>query len=169
MQVPLAQTGVSPPQSAAVSHCTHVLLAVQRGVDGGQFVSLTHATQSPACAPVVAHSGVAPPQSDGPVHARQAFVAPQIGVGLAQLAFVRQPTQLWVATSHTGVAPVQAVALVAEQIAQTPEVEHAGVAPPHAESPSQVQGMPAVLNSSSKMSCSSMTVPVAAVAEVKPT
>jgi hypothetical protein len=147
---PLSQMGVSPPQSAPLRHWTQVFVGVQRGVAGGQFASATHATQSPAFAPVVAHSGVEPPQSAALAHARQVSAGvPQIGVGLAQLAFVRHPTQLLVATSQTGVAPVHAVWFVAEQIAQMPDVEQAGVAPVHAESPSQAHGTPAVLSSSS--------------------
>jgi len=153
LHAPLVQTGVSPPQSAALSHWTHVLLVVQRGVEGGQFASAMHATQSPALAPVVAHCGVEPLQSAAEAQARHARPVPQMGFGLAQFAFVRQPTQVFVGTSHVGVAPVHAVWFVPEHTAQMPDVAHAGVAVGQAESPSQAHGMPPVLSSSSNTSC----------------
>ena len=46
-------------------------------------------------------------------------------------------TQIAAATSQTGVAPVQRVALVAEQTPQAPEAWQAGEAPPHSLSPPQ--------------------------------
>jgi len=142
-------TGVSPPQSALLSHWTQVLVGVQRGVAGGQFASAMHATQSPAFAPVVAHSGVAPPQSAALAQARHVIAVPQMGVGLVQVALVRHPTHVFVGTSQTLVVPVHAVLLVAEQIAQMPAMSQAGVAPLQAPSPSHWHGIPSVLNSSS--------------------
>jgi len=169
-QVPPLHTGVSPPQSAALRHCTQMFVAVQRGVVGGQLALATQTTQSPLFGPVVAHSEVAPLQSVLMVlQARQvSVVLSQMGVGLAQFASVRQPTQALVGTSQIGVAPVQAVWFVAEQIAQMPDEAQAGVAPLHAASCSQSQGTPLVLSSSSRTSCSLISglVPVA---EVKPT
>jgi len=46
-------------------------------------------------------------------------------------------TQLAVATSHAGVAPVHLLVLVAEQTPQAPDAWQAGVAPPHSLSPAQ--------------------------------
>jgi hypothetical protein len=55
------------------------------------------------------------------VQARQAWLAgSQNGVAPAQSALATQLTQLPVATLHTGVAPVQRAALVAEHAAQAP-------------------------------------------------
>ena len=150
LQTPPVQMGVSPPQSDAPRHCTQTFVELHRGVAGGQLASTTQTTQSPLFGPVVAHSGVAPPQSALPAHARHASaVASQMGVGLAQPAFVRQPTHVLTGTSHTGVVTGHPVAFVAEQIAQTPDAAHAGVAPPQAESPSHAHGTPFVLMSSS--------------------
>ena len=153
LHAPALHTGVSPPQSAPDRHCVQALVAgLHRGVAGGQLASATQATHRPRSAlPAVrSHSGVVPPQSAFDEQARQVSVPlSQIGVAPAQFAFVRQPTQVLTGTSHTGAAAPHAVAFVAEQIAQMPEAAQAGVAPPHAESPSQEHGIPSVLSSSS--------------------
>ena len=147
---------MSPPQSVPVRHCSHALVAgLHRGAAGGQFRSATHATHTPRLAlpASVSHwGGVVPPQSALLVHARQAkSVASQIGFGPEHSLSERHPTHVLVGTSHTGVAPVHAVWLVAEQTAQKPEAPHAGVAglPVQAGSLSQAHGTPSVLNSSS--------------------
>jgi hypothetical protein len=166
---PPLHTGLSPPQSALLRHCAQVLVAVQRGAAGGQLASATQSTQLPALAPRVAHCGVAPLQSALLAQARQARVGwSQMGLGAAQSPLLRQPTQALTGTSQTGVAPVHAMPLVAEQTAQMPDAAQAGVAPLHAESPSQAQGTPSVLNSSSRTSCSFISALVP-VADVKPT
>ena len=59
----------------------------------------------------------------------------QIGVVPPHCALVKQGTQVAVGASHTGVAPLQRVALVAEHWAQAPDVWQAGVDPPHSLSP----------------------------------
>jgi hypothetical protein len=113
---------------------------------------MAHETQEPAFVPVVAHAGVVPPQSPLPVHARHVSeVLSQIGFGAEQSVLVRHPTHVLVGASHTGVAPVQAVWFVEEQMVQIPATPQAGVpaAPMHAESPSHEQGTPSVLISSS--------------------
>ncbi len=169
LQTPPLHTGVLPPQSAGERHCTQVLAVVHRGALGGQLASATQSTQLPAWLPVVAHCGVDPPQSALLEQARQVWAAAsQIGLGLEQSVLARQPTQMLAGTLQTGVAPVQAAWLVAEQTAQMPDVAHAGVAPLQAGSPSQLQGTPSVLSSSSKTSCWLICAPVP-VDAVKPT
>jgi hypothetical protein len=110
LQTPPVHTGVSPPQSAPVRHCTQLFVVLaQRGVTAGHWLSRVQTTQSPELGPVVAHSGLAPLQSLA-VQARHArLVASQIGVAPEQSVFARQPTQLFVGTSQTGVVPVHAV------------------------------------------------------------
>jgi hypothetical protein len=78
----------------------------------------------------------------------------QMGCGFAQSVFARQPTQVLVGTLHVGVAPRQAILFVPEHWAHRPEAAHAGLAPPQSLSPSHLQGIPSVLSSHSKMSCS---------------
>jgi hypothetical protein len=48
-------------------------------------------------------------------------------------------TQVAVATSHAGVAPVHLTRLVAEQTPQAPEGRQAGVAPPQSPSAAQAR------------------------------
>jgi hypothetical protein len=168
-QAPPVQIGVSPPQFAALTHCTQVLAVVHLGDPAGQFASATQSTHSPLFTPLVAHSGVGVLQSALLEHALQvSVIASQIGFAPEQFASVKQPTHELVGTSQTGVAPVHAVPLVAEQTAQTPTASQAGVAPLHAESPSQPQGTPLVLTSSWYTSCS-LSCGLAPVAEAKPT
>ena len=54
-------------------------------------------------------------------------------------AFEVQGTHVALVVSHAGVAPVQAVALVAEHWPQAPLAWQAGVAPPHSASPAQAR------------------------------
>jgi hypothetical protein len=55
----------------------------------------------------------------------------QTGVVPPHCAFEVHGTQVPVVVKQTGVAPEQAVALVAEHWPHAPEGWHAGVAPPH--------------------------------------
>jgi hypothetical protein len=61
----------------------------------------------------------------------------QTGVVPPHCAFDTQGTHVAVGVSHAGVAPEQALALVAEHCAHAPDDWHAGVAPPHSPSPAQ--------------------------------
>ena len=54
-------------------------------------------------------------------------------------ASLRQTTQVAVAMLQTGVAPAQAVALLAEHWPQAPLAWQAGVVPPHSPSPAQAR------------------------------
>jgi hypothetical protein len=69
------------------------------------------------------------------------WVAPsQIGFeAVVQSASPRQATQLPLLVSQSGVAPVQAVALVDEHCPQAPDGWQAGVDPPHSLSPAQAR------------------------------
>jgi hypothetical protein len=81
---------------------------------------------------------VAPLHSPSPAQARQVCVGTlHTGVVPPHCAFDRHGTQTAAAASQTGVAPLHAVAFVAEQMPQAPEVWQAGVAPPHSLSPPQ--------------------------------
>jgi len=65
---------------------------------------------------------VAPPQSPSPAQGRQECVARlQTGVKPPHCAFDVHGTQIALGTSQTGVAPMQRVALVAEQTPQAPD------------------------------------------------
>ena len=63
----------------------------------------------------------------------------QTGVDPPHCAFVRQATHVEVAVLQTGVAPAQAVALLAEHCPHAPDDSQAGVAPPHSLSPEQAR------------------------------
>jgi hypothetical protein len=69
----------------------------------------------------------------------------QIGVEPPHCAFVKQATQVEMAVSHTGVAPVQAVAFAAEHWPHAPDDSQAGVAPPHSPSEPQARQVWAVV------------------------
>jgi hypothetical protein len=93
------QTGVTPPQSVASRQPTQAPIPVevsQSGRDAGHRLVLV-AVQAPQ-APLGWQTGVAPPQS----------------------ASVTQPRQVPVATTQTGVVPLQADVLVAEQAPHAP-------------------------------------------------
>ena len=119
-----AQTGVLPLQLAFVRHPTHVAdVTSQRGfapVQADEFVA-EHCPH----APLDRQAGVAPPHCESLVQPVQALFV-QIGVAPLQFAFVKQPTQVAVAVSQTGVAPVHLVPFVPEQRPHAPEDRHAG-------------------------------------------
>ena len=122
--VVVEQTGVAPPQSLASRQPTQAPTPVdvsQSGRDAGHFAVLV-AVQAPQ-APFGWQTGVVPPQS----------------------ASLAQPRQVPVATTHTGVVPLQAETLVAEQAPQAPLGWQTGVAPPHSPSPAQPWQVPAVV------------------------
>jgi hypothetical protein len=156
-----SQAGFMPPHSLspAQPRQTCVVLS-QIGACGlPQSASARQATQLPAAtlhtgvaplqaavllaehwpqAPVGWQAGVDPPHSPSPAQARQACVAVlQTGVVPLHCALLVQPTQVPDGTSQDGVAPPQAVALVAEHWPQAPVGSQAGVAPP--QSPSRAQ------------------------------
>ena len=161
------QTGVTPPQSAAVRHPTHTpvpLEVSQSGRAAGQLAVLA-GVQAPQ-APLGWHTGVAPPHwasavqpPQVPVPALQTGVVPlhalvffaeqtphaplgwHAGVVPPQSASAVQPRQLPVAVAQTGVAPVHIEVLAVEQTPHAPFGWQAGVAPlqsPSAEQPWQV-------------------------------
>jgi hypothetical protein len=63
----------------------------------------------------------------------------QTGVRPPHWAFDVHGTQVALAASHTGVAPEQRVAFVAEQVPHAPDGWQAGVAPPQSVSPAQAR------------------------------
>jgi hypothetical protein len=63
----------------------------------------------------------------------------QIGVEPPHWAFDRHGTQVADAVKQTGVAPLHALALVAEHWPHAPDAWQAGVAPPHSPSPAQAR------------------------------
>jgi hypothetical protein len=133
-------TGVAPAHSVSARHVTHVPDAVkQTGVVPAQRDRLP-AEHWPH-APLGWHAGVAPlPHSPSPVHARQVCVATlHTGVVPPHCALLTHGTHVADGTSHAGVAPVQSVAFVAEQIPQAPPGWHAGVAPPQSPSPAHAR------------------------------
>jgi hypothetical protein len=137
--VVVLQTGVVPPHWALEVQGTHVPLAVkQAGVAPEQAVAFVaeHWPQEPPGW----HAGVAPPHWLSAVHAWQVWVVPlHTGVVPEQSALARHVTHVLVAVKHSGVAPVHAVALVAEHWPQAPLDSQAGVAPEHSESPAQAR------------------------------
>jgi hypothetical protein len=91
-------------------------------------------------APLDWHAGVAAGHSPSAAQARQACVVVlHTGVAPPQLALDVHGTQVAVATSQAGVAPVHLLALVAEQIPHAPPGWQAGVAPPQSVSPPQAR------------------------------
>jgi hypothetical protein len=95
-------------------HWPHAPDGWQAGDDVGHWLSLAQAWQ--ACV-VVLQMGVVPPQ----------------------FAFDVQGTQVALAVSQAGVAPLHLVAFVAEHCPQAPLPWHAGVALGHSESPAQAR------------------------------
>ena len=59
----------------------------------------------------------------------------QTGVAPPHCALVRHGTHVADGVKQTGVAPLQALAFVAEHCPHAPDPWHAGVAPPHSLSP----------------------------------
>jgi hypothetical protein len=134
-----AQSGVIPPQSPAARHPTHTPTpdeVSQRGFVAAQWV-VSVAVQA-AQAPLGRQIGASAPQSASPPHARQVWLPEsQTGVVPLHWAFDRQATQVPTAVLQTGVAPLQRLALLAEQTPQAPPGWQAGSAPPHSSSPAQ--------------------------------
>jgi hypothetical protein len=134
-----AQSGVMPPQSAGPRHPTQTPTpdeVSQRGLVAAQC-EVSVAVQT-AQAPLGRQIGASGPQSALPPHARQAWLPEsQTGVVPPHCAFDRQATQLPAVVSQTGVAPLQRLALLAEQMPQAPLGWQAGCAPPHSLSPAQ--------------------------------
>jgi hypothetical protein len=137
--VVVEQTGVTPPQSSRPRQATQTPTpdeTSQRGFVAGQWVvsSVVQAAQ----APVGRQIGASALQSALLPQARQVCEPrSQTGVVPPHCAFDTQATQVPLVVLQTGVAPVQRVALVAEQMPQAPEGWQAGIAPPHSLSPAQ--------------------------------
>jgi hypothetical protein len=112
--VVVLQTGLAPPHCAFDVQGTQVVVGVkQTGVAPEHAVAFV-AEHWPQ-APLPWQAGVAPPQSASPAQARHVCVAPlQIGVVPEQSAFARHVTHVFVVVKQRGVAPVHAVAFVAE-------------------------------------------------------
>jgi hypothetical protein len=135
--VAVLQTGVVPPHCAFDVHGTQTVLATsQTGVAPEHAVAFV-AEHCPH-APLVPQAGVAPPHSPSPAQARQACVPVlQIGAVPPHCEFETHGTHVPEVVKQTGVAPLQAVAFVAEHCPHAPDPWHAGVAPPHSPSPAQ--------------------------------
>jgi hypothetical protein len=135
----MLHTGVLPPHWASERHGTHFAVGVKHtGVAPPHLVALV--AEHWAQAPLPWQAGVALEHSASEPHARQTCVAVlQTGVVPPHWAFDVQGTQVAPAVSHADVAPVHAVALVAEHWAQAPLPWQAGVAPPQSVSPAQAR------------------------------
>jgi hypothetical protein len=118
--VPASQTGFVPPHWAAVVHTVHVPEATSQVVTAPVHNVVFVAEQTPHV-PASWQAGVAPPHSPSPAHPRHTCVAvSHVGFAAPHWAFVRQPTQVAVVTSHTDVAPTQREAFVAEHCPHAP-------------------------------------------------
>jgi hypothetical protein len=102
-------------QSASTLHWTQVsLVGSQTGVAAGQLVASVEVQATQGCMPFkVVQIGVGGAQSPFDVHEAMHIPPVQIGALIGQSAEVRQATQVSVAVSQTGVAPVQAVVFCA--------------------------------------------------------
>jgi hypothetical protein len=157
MQVPAGPLQTMPDMGAphslspSVSVHPHVPLARQMGLIPPQRVALVaeHSVQAPASGPDFWHAGRAGSgQSGAPSfwHATQVFVfVSQTGFVPEHCALVRQPTHMLVVVLHTGVAPMQAVVLVAEHCPQAPFGRHAGEPAGHCASFMQPWHIPFVM------------------------
>jgi hypothetical protein len=129
-----SQIGRAPEQSAPATHSTQVLeVASQTFWAAAQAPGLpaAQATQAPAL-----QTGIAAPHSASTAQARHACVAPsQTGVPPPQSADATHETQTPSKVSQSAVAPVHAVAFVAEHAPQAPVGWHAALAPVHSPSP----------------------------------
>jgi len=129
-----SQIGRVPEQSVLATHSTQVLdVASQTFWAAAQAPGLpaAHATQAPAL-----QTGVAAPHSASTAQARHACVAPsQTGVPPPQSATATHETQTPSFVSQSAVAPVHAVALVAEHAPQAPDGWQAASAAPQSPSP----------------------------------
>lgn len=120
-------------------HATHAPTpdeTSQRGNDAGQWLTsvAVHAAQAPEDRQI----GVAALHSASAVQARHARLVPsQTGRIPLHSALPRQPTQRPARVSHTGVAPVQRVPLLAEHWPHAPVAWQAGNIPPQSSSAPQ--------------------------------
>jgi hypothetical protein len=132
-----SQTGVPPAQSADATQPTQVPVDVwHTGVAPTHWVLFV--AEHSAHAPEAWHAGETPPHSPSPVQARHAcVVGSQIGLPPPHCPEPRQPTQVPDTTLHTGVAPAQDVAFVAEHAPHAPFGWQAGDEPPQSVSAAQ--------------------------------
>jgi hypothetical protein len=141
VRVAAAHTGVTPPQWLSFRQAAQTPTpdeVSQRGADAGQCD--TSAAVHAAQAPLGRQIGADGPHSASDAHARHDRDAPShTGVVPAHASFDRQPTQVPAPVSHTGVAPVQRVALLAEHWPHRPPGWQAGSAPPHSSSAAQAR------------------------------
>jgi hypothetical protein len=129
--VAASQTGVTPPQSAAERHPTHVPAPVsQRAVAPVQAPAFV--TEQAPHAPPGWQAGVEPAQSPSPSQTRQlCAVGSQTGFADGHCASSRHETQSPVMASQRGVAPAQVAAFIAEHWPQAPFGWQAGAELPH--------------------------------------
>ena len=161
--LPAPQMGVMPLQSPFETQATQTFATVSHSGAPPAHADVSpasHCTHAPLLAPASAQtSAPAVVHSVSLAHARQTLPAPQTGVVPEQSPSPRQPTQTLVATSHSGVAPVQAVWSLASHSTHAPSTHRApvqsavlrhstqppaatsqsGVAPAHAASEPQTQ------------------------------
>lgn len=123
-------------QPAVAVQRMQVLVGLQTGMGAAQ-ADAPPARQTTHAPVAVLHAGVAPPHSASAVQPVHCWPGPQIGVVPPQLAFVRQPTQILVVVSQTGVAPAQWVLRrhCTHCPAAGPVVAHTGVAPAQSSCP----------------------------------
>jgi hypothetical protein len=126
-----SQIGVAPLQSLFEVQPTHAPAPVsQRLVVPVHEIAFV-AEHAPH-APVGWHAGVAPPQSPSEAQPPQlCVVASQTGLSAGHWASAVQPMQAPELASHSGVAPVQAAALVVEHCPHAPLGWQAGAETPH--------------------------------------
>jgi len=141
VRVAIAQTGVTPPQWLSARQATQTPTpdeTSQRGAAAGQWE--TSAAVQGAQAPLGRQIGADGPHSASDAQARHDRAAPShTGFVPPHSPLVRQPTQAPATVSHTGVAPVQRVAFVAEHWPQPPAGWQAGDMPPHSSSAPQAR------------------------------
>lgn len=137
------QWGRGSAQSVSITHTTQALRSpshAPRGLTQAERIAVVHSTQRPARVPAVAHAGVEPEQSEpAGSQARHTCVTPsQMGVEPEQSAFVRQPTQTFIAVSQWAL-PVQCRSAVqgTHWPVRVPMVAHAGAEPMQSESEEQ--------------------------------
>jgi hypothetical protein len=130
--VAVAQIGFVPEQVAFVRHCTQAFVVVlQTFVAPVHLVALVavHWTQAPVVAQAARRGSLRDAHSVSGAHAWHFSLVPQIGVAPEQVAADVHCTQVFVAVSHAGVAPVHAVAaVVAVHCTHWPSARHAGSA-----------------------------------------
>lgn len=131
----LPQTGAEAGQSASVRQAAQTLRVRSQSVEApvhADRLAAVHSTHAPE---VLLHAGVAArgAQSVSAVQPPQVWLLVlHTGAPTPQSTLVRQPTQVELATSQKGVAPVHAAALVALHCTHAPDdVSHTGRAPAH--------------------------------------